>query len=193
MRIACIGYRDWAIDIYEKLIETYQNVHDFLLIKSREEFNEDDILNFKPEIILWYGWSWVVDEKFTNNFTSIMLHPSPLPRYRGGSPIQNQIINGENETSVTLFKMTAELDEGDIYIQLKMSLSGSIKEIFERISNLGYAGTCQILDGEITPIKPVRPSPPSSQGGPAVRTPCWPAGSRRYFRGRGGRGRPSAR
>ena len=31
------------------------------------------------------------------------------------------------------------------------------------------------------------------QGGPAVRTPCWPAGSRRSSWGRGGRGRPSAR
>ena len=44
--------------------------------------------------------------------------------------------------------------------------------------------------GEIIPIKPVTPSPSSSQGGPAVRTPCWPAGSRRSSWGREGRGRP---
>ena len=44
-----------------------------------------------PDIVLFYGWSWKVSEKLINKFDCLMLHPSPLPKYRGGSPIQNQI------------------------------------------------------------------------------------------------------
>ena len=153
MKIACIGYRDWAIRIYEELLHSYKSKHKFLIVRSKESFNEDSILKFNPDIILWYGWSWKVDEKFTQNFTSIMLHPSELPKYRGGSPIQNQIINNEKNTCVTLFKMTKNLDDGDVYIQLRMSLSGTLKEIFNRISDLGYAGTCEIIDNDIKPTK----------------------------------------
>ena len=46
-----------------------------------------------------------------------MLHPSPLPKYRGGSPIQNQIINGESKSAVTLFKINNKIDQGDIIYQ----------------------------------------------------------------------------
>ena len=67
-----------------------------------------------------------------------MLHPSPLPKYRGGSPIQNQIINGEKNSAVTLFKMTRNLDDGDIYKQIPFSLKGSLDDIFNRIIKLGY-------------------------------------------------------
>lgn len=43
------------------------------------------------------------------------LHGSLLPRYRGASPIQAAIANGETETGVTLMGMDAEMDHGPIY------------------------------------------------------------------------------
>lgn len=46
------------------------------------------------------------------------LHPSLLPRYRGASPIQYALLNGEHETGVTLMEMTDEMDAGDIYLQV---------------------------------------------------------------------------
>jgi methionyl-tRNA formyltransferase len=45
------------------------------------------------------------------------LHASLLPKYRGASPIQYAILNGETETGVTLMEMVAEMDAGDIYLQ----------------------------------------------------------------------------
>ena len=76
-----------------------------------------------------------------------MLHPSPLPKYRGGSPIQNQIINGEKLGAVSLFRMNKGLDKGDLYQQLTMSLDGSLEDIFQRISILGFSATCNIIVG----------------------------------------------
>ncbi len=147
MKIACITYRSWASEIYNKLAKTY-DVHDFLLIHSKENFSEEELKSFKPDIILWYGWSWMITSEFVDNYESIMLHPSPLPKYRGGSPIQNQIINGETESAVTLFRITNELDKGDIYIQQKISLDGEIEDIFERIVKVGFEATCKVIEGD---------------------------------------------
>jgi methionyl-tRNA formyltransferase len=147
MNIACITYRDWAIDIYDKVYEIYKDKHNFLIWRKKDNFDTSQLKEFKPDLILWYGWSWIVEDTFVNDYESIMLHPSPLPKYRGGSPIQNQIINDEKMGAVTLFKMNEGLDKGNIYQQLPMSLSGSLDDIFNRISNLGFAATCNIIEG----------------------------------------------
>ena len=152
MNIACITYRNWAIDIYEKINEVYKDQHNFLIWKTKNEFDADKLKKFKPDLILWYGWSWIVEDTFVNDYESIMLHPTPLPKYRGGSPIQNQIINGETIGAVSLFRMTEGLDKGDIYQQLPLSLIGTLNEIFRRISDLGLAATCNIIEGNYTLI-----------------------------------------
>ena len=84
-----------------------------------------------------------------------MLHPSKLPKYRGGSPIQNQIINGEERSAVTLFIMNEKMDAGNIVFQESMSLSGSISDIFDRIEELGYKGTMQFLNNPTNGIKQI--------------------------------------
>src|SRR5258706_13002781 len=48
---------------------------------------------------------------------TINLHGSLLPQYRGAAPINWAVINGENETGVTTFKLKHEIDTGDILLQ----------------------------------------------------------------------------
>lgn len=146
MNIACISYRDWALKIYDKLESNISKNHNFLIFRNKEEFDSEKLVDFKPDLILWYGWSWIVEDTFVKDYESVMLHPSPLPKYRGGSPIQNQIINGEKNSAVTLFKMTTKLDDGDIYKQVPFSLDGSLDDIFNRIIKLGYKATLEIIN-----------------------------------------------
>lgn len=47
------------------------------------------------------------------------LHPSLLPKWRGASPIQHSILNGDKETGVTIFKINNKLDSGDIVFKTK--------------------------------------------------------------------------
>ncbi len=145
MNIACITYRDWAKEIYRLLKIEFSDNHDFFVIESKNDFDAERLMSFNPHLILWYGWSWIVDDIFVDKYNSVMLHPSPLPKYRGGSPIQNQIINGEKSSCVTLFKMTKNIDQGDIYKQLPFSLNGSLNQIFDRIITLGYSATAEII------------------------------------------------
>ena len=58
---------------------------------------------------MFYGWSWIVKEKIYNNFLCLGLHPSKLPEYKGGSPLQHQIIDGKKRSSVTVLKLTKQL------------------------------------------------------------------------------------
>ena len=153
MKIACITYRKWAKNIYEKLIYKYKNKCDFLVIYTIDDFDEDRLISFDPNLILWYGWSSIVSENLVTKYNSIMLHPSPLPKYRGGSPIQNQIIRGEKKSAVTLFKMTKNLDDGGIYFQEEISFEGSLNSIFKRITKIGFKGTCKIIDGDYKVVK----------------------------------------
>ena len=77
------------------------------------------------------------------------MHPSPLPKYRGGSPIQHQIINGERISAVTFFKMTDKLDAGKIIFRLPMSLEGELKDIFFRLKDLVVTSIFIILNNKL--------------------------------------------
>lgn len=52
---------------------------------------------------------------------TLNIHPSLLPRYRGASPIQSQILNDEKEVGVSIIQINEKMDEGDIIIQKKIT------------------------------------------------------------------------
>ena len=143
MKIVCVGYRSWALDIYKK-IKKIKN-HKVLILRK---VNVSRILRFKPDYLLFYGWSNMVSDKLINTKKCIMLHPSKLPLFRGGSPIQNQIIRGVNRSAVTLFRMNKNIDQGNIILQKKINLEGSISDIFDRITNVGYELTLRMFKGK---------------------------------------------
>ena len=104
-------------------------------------------------MIFFVGWSWIVSEEIINKYKCICLHPSPLPKYRGGSPLQHQIINGETESAVTLFEMDNGIDTGDILFQKTISLEGNLSDIFIRIINVGCIGIREIVNGNYESVK----------------------------------------
>ena len=69
---------------------------------------------------------------------TINIHASLLPDYRGASPINSCIINGEKETGLTCFKLKHEIDTGSIISQIKVSIHNNetFGELHERLSKL---------------------------------------------------------
>ncbi len=151
MNVLCVGYRDWALAIYEEVRRL--SSHTFTIVRSREEYDTLNLSAINPDIILFYGWSWIIRDEVFEKYKSIMLHPSPLPKYRGGSPIQNQIINGEETSSVTLFVIDRGLDTGDIVGQAEISLVGHLNDIFCRIIEKGVDLTVTLLNGDCIGVK----------------------------------------
>ena len=143
-KVLCITYRDWACNIYDMLQEVMPNIN-FKIIRAKEDYDESIIDEYNPDIILWYGWSWIVPEKIINKYTSLCLHPSPLPQFRGGSPIQNQIIRNIKISAVSIFKMGNGIDNGDVIDQVPLSLLGDIPAIFTRMTDIGFTSTYKII------------------------------------------------
>jgi methionyl-tRNA formyltransferase len=85
-------------------------------------------------------------ESIYKNFLCLCLHPSKLPKYKGGSPIQHQIIDGIKQSAVSIFKISKGIDSGPIYKQVNLSLNGELKNIFKRISFIGSKITIKLLN-----------------------------------------------
>lgn len=59
------------------------------------------------------------------NFGFLNIHPSKLPHYRGPSPIQVALANGDNKTAVTLMKLTDAVDAGPILAQVDVAIKST--------------------------------------------------------------------
>lgn len=87
----------------------------------------------------------------------INIHPSLLPRYRGPSPIETAIINGDSETGVSIMKLSADMDAGPIYAQEVYDLNGTetAPELYQSLSALGGRMLIEtlpsIIDGNLLP------------------------------------------
>lgn len=123
-----VSYREWAFNSY---VETGLNMHN---VKTTEELLAYLHSSEKVKYIFFVGWSELIPEVIVNNYCCLCIHPSMLPLYRGGSPIQNQIIDGVLDSGVSLFKMDKGIDTGPIFSQMHLSLRGSLDEIFLRIT-----------------------------------------------------------
>ena len=140
-KVMICGYRDWSYQLYSKLEYIYDCDMTYI---DDNHFLETAIKEIQPDIIFFIGWSWIVEQDIIDNYPCICLHPSPLPKYRGGSPIQHQKINGEKESAVTLFEMDGGIDTGDILYQESFSLDGDLKDIFNRIVEVGFNGVSSV-------------------------------------------------
>jgi len=79
----------------------------------------------------------------------VNVHASLLPKYRGASPIQWAILNGDEFTGITTMQMGEGLDDGDILLQEKTRIEANETggSLFEKLSELGGRLINETLDG----------------------------------------------
>lgn len=77
----------------------------------------------------------------------INIHPSLLPKYRGPSPVQAAILNGEKKTGVTIMKLTAEMDAGPIITQQEVDIleSENAQTLRTKMAQIGARAVVDIL------------------------------------------------
>ena len=127
-KIIYFGYRSWAKNVYNKIKDT-DKCEIIKYVDNFEKYKiiESDIINgnIKFDILLFVGWSWIIPKDVVEKNLCIGVHPSDLPKYRGGSPIQNQIINGISKTKNSLITLVDnKIDSGDIWCKSELSLEG---------------------------------------------------------------------
>ena len=144
-----LAYRDWALHAVEAIMEdpSIKPYFDHALISEHDTVLEARELEVSP-LVFALGWSWKIPlpgRHLHRGRITLIAHPSPLPRYRGGSPIQNQILAGEDVSALTLFEATEEMDAGPIFWQQGFSLDGTLDDVLDRIQTLTVDGCIAAL------------------------------------------------
>ena len=93
----------------------------------------DDI---KPDWVFFFHWSNMVPKEIYEKYRCAVIHTGNLPEGRGGSPIQNQILDGINDTKVNIIEMGDPVDSGAIYCSHPITLQGNITDIWLSITDV---------------------------------------------------------
>lgn len=85
---------------------------------------ENEIANLHSNLAVLSSFGKIISENTINKFSKgiINIHPSLLPKYRGPSPIESVILNGDKKTGVSIMKITNKMDAGPIYAQETIEL-----------------------------------------------------------------------
>lgn len=138
MKILFCGYRDWAIQVFDVLsFWSSLNGYHLSLATNPEAFNiHTNRTSF--DITILVGWSEILPAKYVESNYTVVIHPSDLPEYAGGSPIQHQIIDGLTKTKATLLKASAKIDAGPIIDKEDLSLEGDLKNVFSNLADASF-------------------------------------------------------
>ena len=90
----------------------------------------DLIKSYKPDLIIVMGYGLLIPNKILNypQYGCINIHISLLPRWRGASPIEYTLLNGDSETGVTIIKLIEKIDAGPILVQKKIPITENINK-----------------------------------------------------------------
>jgi len=97
---------------------------------------KDKIKELNPDLIITASYGQIIPKTILEipKYKSINIHPSLLPKYRGPSPIQTAIINGDQETGISIYFMDEKIDNGPIISQKKVEIKDP-KITYEELKN----------------------------------------------------------
>ena len=151
-----------------KMILTKSPVHECAIqnnipVYTPKTFKDEAIVNqlkgLNPDMIIVVAYGKILPQNVLDiaKFGCINIHASILPKLRGANPIQRSIINGDTITGITIMKMDAGMDTGDILLQEETEISNTItyKELENKLSEIGAKLILKYIDnmGSIKPIK----------------------------------------
>ena len=115
------------------------NIEVFTPDKIRNDY--DKVLEVKPDIIITCAYGQIIPDILleTPKYKAINVHASLLPKLRGGSPLHRAIINGYDETGVTIMYMASGMDNGDIIKRksIKIEDTDNVGSIHDKLSVIG--------------------------------------------------------
>jgi len=108
--------------------------------KNKEELIQI-ISKLNPDLGIVAAYGKLIPQEILNlpKYKIINIHPSLLPKYRGPTPIQTAILNGEKQTGVTIMILDKQLDHGDIIskIEYPISENDNYQTLYNKLSKIG--------------------------------------------------------
>ena len=110
---------------------------------------KDEISSLEIDFLVVIAYGKIIPKWLLKlpKISPINIHFSLLPKYRGASPIQSSLINGDTETGVSFMQINNELDSGDIYKSFQTSIDQHDNKISleKKLTDLCIENICQIL------------------------------------------------
>jgi methionyl-tRNA formyltransferase len=119
----------------------------------------EDLQALKPDIGVLAAYGKIVPQTVIDIFPHgiVNIHPSLLPKYRGSTPIEQAILDGVNETGVSVMLLVKAMDAGPTFEQRKVSLNGNetknelTKSLLDMGGEMLIKNLPGILNGQLQP------------------------------------------
>lgn len=125
--------------------------------RLRDEETVKELLDIECDYIVVAAYGQILPLEVLQHAPCINLHASILPKYRGASPIQQTLLNGDTKTGVTAMLMDVGLDTGDILKikEIDVAEDEMVESLFDRLTDVAADLTIAVLKNfnSYTPIK----------------------------------------
>ncbi len=112
-----------------------------LQFEKVSKYGIETIKALEPDLVITCAFGQILSDEFLKipKYGVLNVHASLLPKYRGSSPIQWSILNGEKYTGITIMRTVKEIDAGDVLLQktIEICKTETAGELFDRLSILG--------------------------------------------------------
>lgn len=128
--------------IVENAVSSWCRGKNVILVKPADSSHLLKIISENQiDLLITVGYGHILKNDVINKprYGAINLHYSLLPKYRGAAPVQRAILNGEEITGVSVFKLDAGMDSGPIYLQkeIKIDSNEKTRELLVRLNLVG--------------------------------------------------------
>lgn len=118
-------------------------------VSCRDEAVLEELRALEPDVIVVAAYGKLLPQALLDipKQAIINVHSSLLPQYRGAAPINWAVLNGDDETGVTIQYMAAELDAGDILLTRKTAIDPQedASQLYVRLAELGGEAASEAL------------------------------------------------
>lgn len=108
-------------------------------VRIKEDYQA--VADLKPDLIITAAYGQIVPQAVLDipRLGCINVHASLLPLYRGGAPVHQAIIDGQEKTGVTIMYMVKKMDAGDMIAQKETPIleEDTVGILYDRLSDLG--------------------------------------------------------
>lgn len=135
-------------------VKSFALEHGLTVLQPENINRDEDVIcrlgALSPDVIVTAAFGQIVSRRILSipMYGCVNVHTSLLPKYRGAAPINRAIINGEDETGVTIIRMTELMDAGDIVAQraIKISVDEDAGSLEERLSGVAADLLIKVID-----------------------------------------------
>ena len=130
-----------------KTLALENNIDVYQPNRLRDDDVVAELLKIECDYIIVAAYGQILPQKILDHAPCINLHASILPQYRGASPIQQTLLNGDKQTGVTAMLMDIGLDTGDILKIDTITVDDDVMVVtlFERLTECASELTIDIL------------------------------------------------